>query len=122
MNEHLLKENIFSILKLLSSKEDLTQRDLSSHIGISLGKTNYLLKELIRIGLLEIKNFTVRGQKASKVRYLLTKEGLEEKMRLTYQFLKEKEEGYRSIQKEWESLSNKEAKTKACLPAGREVK
>ncbi len=110
MNGQPLKEDIFSILRILSSNEELTQRDLSVHMGISLGKTNYLLKSLARIGLLEIKNFTIRGQKVSKVRYLLTKNGFEAKVRLTYDFLKKKEQEYSEIKKEWKALNGEASK------------
>ena len=106
MTEHTFKEEILNILRLLSSKEDLTQRDVSNHLGISLGKTNYLLKSLIKIGLLEIKNFATRDKKIKKIQYFLTKEGLRHKAELTYHFLKRKEEEYNRIKKEWEELNH----------------
>lgn len=104
MNKQPLEKAILDIFRILSSKEDITQRDLSTQLGMSLGKTNYLLKELIKVGLLEIKNFAVRDQKIQKVRYHLTKEGLEERVRLTYHFLKEKELEYNSMKKEWQAI------------------
>ena len=82
MDEHIIREDIFHILRLISSKPELTQRDLSGNLGISLGKTNYLLKELAKKGLLKAKDFTRRGGKIKKVKYALTKKGLEEKIRL----------------------------------------
>jgi len=105
MNEHPLGKEVLEILRLLSSDRDLTQRDLSAHLGISLGKTNYLLKELMKVGLLEIKNFATKGYKVQKIKYYLTKEGWEERIRLTNYFLKEKEAEYKSIVKEWKSLN-----------------
>jgi EPS-associated MarR family transcriptional regulator len=110
MNGQPLKEDIFSILRILSSNGEFTQRDLSAHMGISLGKTNYLLKALAGIGLLEIRNFTVRGQKVSKVRYLLTRKGFEEKVRLTHGFLKKKEQEYNQMKKEWDALNGETSK------------
>ena len=104
MNEHYIKEEIFNILRILSSDNNLTQRDLSAHLGFSLGKTNYLLKELTKKGLLKIKNFTTKDNKLKKVKYLLTKKGLEGKINLTYHLLKEKEAEYRRLKKEWERL------------------
>jgi EPS-associated MarR family transcriptional regulator len=106
MIEHSLEKDILDILRILSSKEDMTQRDLSNHLGISLGKTNYLLKELVKAGLLEIRNFITRDHKMQKVRYHLTKEGFEERVRLTLHFMREKEAEYNAIKKEWERLSN----------------
>lgn len=107
MDEHSVKEDIFNILRLLSHQENLTQRDLSSHLGISLGKTNYLLKALIKKGFLEIKNFTFKDKKIKKAKYLLTKEGIEHKIALTYEFLKQKEEEYNAIKNEWDILSSR---------------
>ncbi|MCK4809383.1 MAG: MarR family EPS-associated transcriptional regulator [Candidatus Omnitrophica bacterium] len=105
MNEHLIKEDIFNILRILSSNNDLTQRDLSSHLGISLGKTNYLLQSLAQRGLIKIKCFSRRKQKLKRVKYILTKKGLEDKLRLTYYFLRRKEKEYLELKKEIENDS-----------------
>ena len=96
----------------------MSQRDLSLHMGISLGKTNYLLKALAKIGLLEIQNFTTKNHKNQKVRYLLTKEGFEEKARLTRHFLKAKEAEYNNIRREWESLNGRVSATTTTLSKG----
>ncbi len=98
------KEDIFNILRLLSSDENLTQRDVSTHLGFSLGKTNYLLKSLIKKDLIKINDLISRGNKVKKIRYFLTKNGLKEKINLTYHFLQRKESEYNSLKKEWESL------------------
>ena len=110
MNEQPLIKEILEILRLLSSTEDITQRTLAARLGISLGKTNSLLKELVKVGLLEIRNFATRDGKLQKVKYHLTKEGLEERVRLTHHFLKEKESEYNDMRKEWESLRGQEAR------------
>ena len=89
-------------MRVLSSKSELTQRDLSSTLSISLGKTNYLLKELARKGLLKAKNFSTKKGKVNKVKYILTKKGFEEKLRLTVYFLKKKEKEYLELKKEAE--------------------
>ena len=102
-----MKEDIFNILRLLSSKDNLTQRDLSTHLDFSLGKTNYLLKSLVKKGLLKIKSFSEHDQKVKKVQYYLTKKGWEEKLGLTLHFLKKKEQEYYSIKNEWEQLTVK---------------
>jgi len=106
------KEDIFNILRLLSSNEDLTQRDASIRLGFSLGKTNYLLKSLIKKDLIKIKNLISEGNKAKKMKYFLTKKGLKEKINLTYHFLQRKESEYNSIKNEWNVLVNEEQKQK----------
>lgn len=103
MNEHpQLKEDIFKILRLLSSKDDLSQRELSGHLDFSLGKTNYLLKSLIKRGLISVMNFAVRDQKINKVKYALTKEGFDLKLNLAYFYLKQREEEYLALKREIE--------------------
>ena len=106
MNEHHLKEDIFRILRLLASQDDLSQRDLSGHLGISLGKTNYLIKELIKGGLIKITNFAKGEQKLKKVGYVLTKQGFHTQLELTHHFLKIKEKEYLELKKEAEKVSN----------------
>ncbi|MBD3246220.1 MAG: MarR family EPS-associated transcriptional regulator [Candidatus Omnitrophica bacterium] len=105
MNEHNIKEDLFHVLRVLSSNESFSQRDLSSRLGFSLGKTNYLLKALGRKNLIKIKNFSSRENKLNKVRYILTKKGLEEKVTLTYYFLRRKEEEYRQLKKDLETFA-----------------
>ncbi len=42
----------FRILKILAEDPDLSQRKLAKRLGVSLGKSNYLLKALIEKGLI----------------------------------------------------------------------
>ena len=64
MVEHGIKEEVLNILRLLASGQTgASQRHLSHSLGISLGKTNYLLKSLAAKGLIEIKNFTTGNNK-----------------------------------------------------------
>ena len=100
MIEQTIKEDIFNILRFLSSKEDLTQRELSHHLDFSLGKTNYLIKILIQKGFIEIGNFTKGDQKLKKFKYMLTKKGFEHKLRLAYYYLKIKEKEFLTLKRE----------------------
>jgi EPS-associated MarR family transcriptional regulator len=98
------KEETLNLIRHIESDPDLTQRELSDKLGISLGKTNYLLKALFEKGLIKAKNFSTKPGKISKIHYYLTKEGLEHKMNLMELFLKKKEEEYTMIKQEWEQL------------------
>ena len=100
-----IREDIFNILRILYMDDSPTQRDLSNHLGMSLGKTNYLLKVIIKRGLVSIKHFTESGQKANKLKYYLTKKGIETKLSYTYHFLKKKEDEYFALKKEAESVT-----------------
>ena len=106
MNEHDFKEESFHLIKEIGSSPHATQRTLSDKLGISLGKTNYLLRELIRKGLIKTKNFYDNPGKLRKIKYTLTKEGMEHRLNLAYHFLKRKETEYNRIKEEWESLSS----------------
>jgi len=105
MFEHLpLKEENLIIIKEIESNPAATQRDLSKRLSVSLGKVNYLIKELIKKGLIEVKNFSSNPGKLTKVHYHLTKAGLEYKITITQHFLKEKEEEYNHMKQDWEKL------------------
>ena len=106
MNEQLLKEDILFIIKEIETDPCATQRTVSQKLGISLGKINYLLKGLIEKGLIEVRNFATNPGKINKLQYHLTKKGLEYKISVTHHFLKEKENEYNRIKKEWEQLMN----------------
>jgi len=99
------KEEILSIIKEIELDPTSTQRALSEKLGISLGKINYLLKELVKKGLIKVRNFSNNPGKLGKIHYYLTKEGLEHKMHLMYHFLKKKEAEYNNMRKEWEKMN-----------------
>lgn len=106
MVEQTPKEEILHIIKHVEDDPAVSQRILSNRLNISLGKTNYLLKELVKKGFIKAHDFSHNSGKLRKVNYLLTKEGLDEKLRLTYYFLKTKEYEYNIMKKEWEGLAN----------------
>lgn len=110
MNNSIAKEESLLIIKEIEAEPTLTQRQLSNRIGISLGKTNYLLHALIGKGFIEINNFATQPGKMNKIHYHLTKEGLEHKIHLMELFLKNKEEEYNLMKQEWERLIAKNAK------------
>jgi EPS-associated MarR family transcriptional regulator len=99
------KEEILDIFRLLSINNSLTQRDLSNNLGISVGKTNYLLKSLIKNSLIEVKVSNSNGHKSKKVKYIVTKRGIEQKLYLTNHFLKKKEKEYLRLREEIERIS-----------------
>jgi len=99
-------EESFRLLSELHNSPNLTQRQLSQSLNISLGKTNYLIQQLITKGILKMKNFSNNPGKLGKVKYILTGKGLEQKIKLTYHFLKRKEAEYNFIKNEWNTLVN----------------
>ncbi len=97
-----VQEEALSIIQEIESNPAATQRAVSKKLGISLGKTNYILKELIKRGIVKGEYFSTHPGRLRKISYLLTPQGFEEKMRLTYHFLKKKEAEYKILKEEWE--------------------
>jgi EPS-associated MarR family transcriptional regulator len=93
----------FRVLHLLEEEPNLTQRDLSEKLGISLGGVNYCLKALIDIGHIKAGNFKKNPDKSAYL-YLLTPKGIAEKARLTTGFLKRKMAEYQALKKEIEAI------------------
>ena len=106
MIEHTPKEENLHIIKHVETDPAVSQRILSNRLNVSLGMTNYLLKELIKKGFIKAHDFSQHSGKLRKVRYLLTKEGADEKLRLTHYFLKTREQEYNIMKQEWEQLMN----------------
>lgn len=89
----------YRALKILEKHPDLTQRQLSQALGISLGKTNYLLKSLIDVGWVKLDNFQKSNNKWGYA-YFLTPKGVAEKAAITLRFLKRKKQEYDNLQVE----------------------
>ncbi len=99
----LTDEYRYKILKMVESNPAISQRELASQLGISLGKVNYCLKALIDKGLLKASNFRNSKNKLAYM-YLLTPSGIEEKASITMRFLKIKIQEYEALQREIEEL------------------
>jgi EPS-associated MarR family transcriptional regulator len=107
MFEQSPKEEILHIIKEIEINPASTQRTLSERLGISLGKTNYLIKALIKKGIIEVKNFSHNSGKMGKIHYILTKSGFKHKVELIYHFLEKKEREHMLLKQECEKLNAK---------------
>lgn len=86
-----------AMLRLLADKPALSQRELSQAVGLSLGKTHYVLHALLDRGMVKARNFR-RSDRKLAYAYLLTPAGLREKVRLTRAFLLRKEAEFRQLE------------------------
>ena len=96
-------EETLMILREIDIKSHMTQRELSSRLGLSLGKINFLIKAMIENGLIKVENFKNSSNKSSYL-YLLTPMGAEEKTKQTYKFLKRKMQEYEKLEVEIKQL------------------
>jgi EPS-associated MarR family transcriptional regulator len=93
----------YKILKRLEANPEISQRELAGELGISLGRVNFCVQALIEKGLIKAKNF--RNSKNKKgYAYLLTPRGIEEKAKITVQFLKIKLAEHEALTKEIKGL------------------
>ena len=93
------------LLRLLAERPELSQRELSRELGLSLGKTHYCVKALLDKGWVKMGNFRRSNNKLAYA-YLLTPEGVRSKAALTREFLAVKEREYERLQREIGDLRN----------------
>ena len=98
----------YGLLKTLENNPGLSQRDLAKRLGISLGKVNFCLNALIEKGCLKVNNFRNSDNKLAYA-YLLTPHGIEQKTRMTVEFLQIKLQEYERLRTEINELK-REAK------------
>jgi EPS-associated MarR family transcriptional regulator len=89
----------YYLFKELEKSESNSQRELANQMGVSLGKTNFILKALISKGWVKMENFAQSNNKIG-YRYILTPDGISEKVRITRAFIRKKEEEYEHIKRE----------------------
>lgn len=71
-----------SVLSYIEKNSNSTQRELSAHVGVSLGTVNIILKRLIKKGLVKIERL-----QPNSIRYFLTPKGIADKLERTYAYV-----------------------------------
>lgn len=97
-------EELLSLLREIDKTPEMTQRQMSSRVGMSLGKVNFLLRALVGKGLIKVSNFKKSEHKTAYL-YHLTPHGIEEKTKITYLFLKRKIKEYEQLEEEIKRLT-----------------
>ena len=99
------EENRYKLLKLLHENPEMNQRQIATALGLSLGKVNFCLKAVIEKGWVKAGNFTKSPNKKAYA-YLLTIRGIEEKAKVTADFLERKQKEYELLKMEIETLKD----------------
>lgn len=89
----------YRVLQLIEQQPDISQRELAKALGVSVGKTNYVVSALIERGLVKAENFKKSNNKSGYL-YLLTPSGLVEKAAITSRFLARKMAEYERLKRE----------------------
>ena len=89
----------YRLLRLLTEHPEMSQRELSGALGLSLGKTNYCLRALIARGWVKVQNFRNSDNKLAYA-YVLTPSGVSAKFRATADFLRRKQSEFARLELE----------------------
>jgi EPS-associated MarR family transcriptional regulator len=87
------------VLKILTERPGISQRELAEVLSVSLGKSNYLIKALLEKGLIKAENFRRSDRKMGYL-YALTPEGIEARLHLARDYLARKESEYEALREE----------------------
>ena len=93
----------FDVIRLLGAKHQVSQREVATSLGISLGKANYCLRALIARGFVKAENYRRSNNKLAYL-YLLTPTGIARKADLTRRFLARRIKEYELLRLEIEAL------------------
>jgi EPS-associated MarR family transcriptional regulator len=101
--DQLEHEVVLRILRMLNKSPEMTQRELSARLGVSLGKVNFLINAMIQRDFVKIESSKTSTNKKAYL-YYLTPRGIEEKARTTCFFLKRKMREYELLEEEIRQL------------------
>lgn len=79
----------------------ISHKTLAEEVGYSVGKVNYVLRGLIEKGLIKAERF-INSDKKLQYKYLLTEQGIKEKVDITQRFIDRKKAEYDKLQSEME--------------------
>jgi len=95
--------NEYRLIRELEKNPCQTQRTIAQRLNISVGKANYLLSGLVEKGLIKARK--LKNQPGQiRWNYLLTPKGLQEKVRMTRDYLCTRMAQYEEIRQEIEEL------------------
>lgn len=93
----------YKVIKELEENPSHTQRSLAQKLNVSLGKINYVLSGLVEKGIIKAKKLKNHPDKI-RWQYLLTPQGVKEKIKITSDYLKKRLKEFEYIQNEIEEL------------------
>ena len=100
---------------MLQDNPDLAQRDIAERLGVSTSGMNYCLNALIDKGWVKVQNFSQSKNKFGYI-YVLTPQGIVEKVTLTSWFLKRKQAEYQALRDEIDGLTSELSATADVKP------
>lgn len=93
----------FSLLTIVASNPNLSQRRIADEMGVSLGKANYCMKAVVEKGWVKPRELRGRGSGIAFA-YVLTSKGVRAMKQLTSHFLELKRRELEVLRSEIEQL------------------
>ena len=91
------------VMRVIEANPEMSQREIASELGASLGGVNYAIQALVERGFVKGQTFRKTGAKTAYL-YALTPRGVTEKTSLATAFLGRKLEEYEVLRQEIEAL------------------
>lgn len=91
------------LLQIVEAVPNTSRRQLAGALGLTLGKTHYLLRALLEKGLIKAEGFRRYGNKLAYL-YLVTPSGVADRTHLMHAYLVRKKRECESVWKEIEQL------------------
>lgn len=98
-HEQRCKMNEYKVLKEIESNPSHTQRSLAEKLNVSLGKINFIISGLVEKGIVKAKKFKKHPDKI-RWQYILTPEGIKEKIKISKEYLNRRIEEYENLKNE----------------------
>lgn len=93
----------YKVIKELEENPTHTQRSLAQKLNVSLGKVNYVLSGLVEKGIIKAKRLK-NGPDKIRWQYILTPQGVKEKLKITREYLIKRMKEFDQIQHEISEL------------------
>jgi len=84
----------YNILQSIENGEQISQRQLSSQLGINVASINFAIKKLTKRGFVKML-----GANPRRMRYILTPKGITEKTQIAYKFFDRNFHFYKAVRK-----------------------
>ena len=91
----------YNILQSIENGEQISQRQLSSQLGINVASINFALKKLTKRGFVKMLGVNPR-----RMQYILTPKGIAEKTQIAYKFFDRNFHFYKAVRKDVENKIN----------------
>ena len=91
------------VMRAPEQSPHVSQRDIARDLGVSLGGVNFCIKALIDKGAVKVENFRASDNKMGYA-YILTPEGIGERVRMTGRFVQRRMREYAALKAEIDGL------------------